>query len=185
MSNDIAELTALNRDYIDSVQNSDVRRFDEILAEEFYCSNPDKSLVDRAGFLRQTAVPVTIRNLKAHDVKIRIMDDFAIIHAATRYTLPDGTTGCGPLHRLLGTAEREMARGLGACVAVACVVMIETRRSSLSLPPRSGGEGRPERSDGRGGGSISDRACRDTPHPSPRSLRSRGTTLPTAARGEG
>ena len=44
MSNDIAELTALNRDYIDSVQHSDVKRFDEILAEEFYCSNPDKSL---------------------------------------------------------------------------------------------------------------------------------------------
>ena len=95
MSGDIAELTALNRDYIDSVQNSDVRRFDEILAEEFYCSTPDKSLVDRAGFLRQTAVPVTIRNLEAHDVKIRIMGDFAIIHAATSYTLPDGTTGSG------------------------------------------------------------------------------------------
>ena len=31
------------------VQNSDVKRFDEILAADFYCSNPDKSLVDRAG----------------------------------------------------------------------------------------------------------------------------------------
>ena len=95
MSNDIDELTKLNRDYVASVQNSDVKRFDEILAEDFCCSNPDKSLVDRAGFLRQTAVPVTIRNLEAHDVKIRIMGDFAIIHAATRYTLPDGTSGAG------------------------------------------------------------------------------------------
>ena len=60
MRNDIAELTALNRDYVASVQNSDVKRFDEILAEDFCCSNPDKSLVDRAGFLKQTAVPVTI-----------------------------------------------------------------------------------------------------------------------------
>jgi len=34
------ELTALNRDYVNSVQNSDVKRFDEILAEDFYCSNP-------------------------------------------------------------------------------------------------------------------------------------------------
>ena len=50
MSNDIDELTALNRDYVASVQNSDVKRFDEILAQDFYCSNPDKSLVDRAGF---------------------------------------------------------------------------------------------------------------------------------------
>ena len=47
MTNDIDELTALHRDFVASVQNSDVRRFDEILAPEFYCSNPDKSLVDR------------------------------------------------------------------------------------------------------------------------------------------
>ena len=52
MSNDIDELTVLNRDYVASVQNSDVKRFDEILAQDFYCSNPDKSLVDRAGFLQ-------------------------------------------------------------------------------------------------------------------------------------
>jgi ketosteroid isomerase-like protein len=95
MTKDIDELTLLNRDYVASVQNCDVKRFDEILAQDFYCSNPDKSLVDRAGFLKQTAIPVTIRNLEAHDVKIRMMGDFAIIHAATRYTLPDGTTGTG------------------------------------------------------------------------------------------
>jgi len=88
-------LVALNRDYINSVQNSDVKRFDEILAPEFYCSNPDGSLVDRAGFLKQTAQPVTIRNLKAEDVMIRIMNDFAIIHARTAYTRPDGKPGGG------------------------------------------------------------------------------------------
>ena len=95
MNNDLNELTKLNKDYVDSVQNSDVQRFDEILAQDFYCSNPDKSLVDRAGFLKQTAVPVTIRNLEAHDVKIRVMGDFAIIHARTSYTMPDGKQGSG------------------------------------------------------------------------------------------
>jgi ketosteroid isomerase-like protein len=95
MKNDLAELTILNRDYVASVQNSDVKRFDEILADDFYCSNPDKSLVDRAGFLKQTAVPVTIKNLEAHDVKIRLMGDFAIIHARTSYTMPDGTSASG------------------------------------------------------------------------------------------
>jgi ketosteroid isomerase-like protein len=95
MRNDLADLTSLNRDYVNSVQNSDVKRFDEILAEDFYCSNPDKSLVDRAGFLKQTAIPVTIRNLEAHDVKIRVMGDFAIIHAATSYTMPDGKQASG------------------------------------------------------------------------------------------
>ena len=65
MSGDIDELTKLNHDYVASVQNSDVKRFDEILAADFYCSNPDKTLVDRASFLKQTAVPVTIKNLTA------------------------------------------------------------------------------------------------------------------------
>ena len=90
MNNDIEELTALNRDYVASVQNSDVRRFDEILAVDFYCSNPNKTLVDRAAFLKQTAIPVTIKNLAAHDVKIRVLGDFAIIHAATSYVTADG-----------------------------------------------------------------------------------------------
>ena len=38
---DLDALTALNRDYIHSVQHGDVRRFNEILAEDFLCSNPD------------------------------------------------------------------------------------------------------------------------------------------------
>jgi ketosteroid isomerase-like protein len=92
---DQAALEQGNRDYISSVQNSDVRRFDEILAEDFYCSNPDGSLVDRKGFLVQTARPVTIKNLEAKDVMIRIMGDVAIIHARTTYTLPDGREGAG------------------------------------------------------------------------------------------
>jgi hypothetical protein len=43
ITNDIDELTAFNLDFVASAQNSDVRRFDEILAPEFYCSNADKS----------------------------------------------------------------------------------------------------------------------------------------------
>lgn len=95
MISDHDTLVALNRDYIDSVQNSDVRRFDQILASEFYCSNPDRTLVDRAQFLKQTAQPVTIKNLKAEDVIIRIIGDVAIIHARTSYLMPDGSAGAG------------------------------------------------------------------------------------------
>jgi Domain of unknown function (DUF4440) len=86
---------ALNTDYINSVQNCDVKRFDEILAPEFYCSNPDGSLVDRATFLKQTAQPITIKGLKAEDVLIRIMDGLAIIHARTVFTKADGQPGGG------------------------------------------------------------------------------------------
>jgi len=72
-----------------------VRRFDEILAEDFFCSNPDGSLVDRQGFLKQTGMPVRISGLEAHEVKVRIMGDFAIIHARTTYTKPEGGPGSG------------------------------------------------------------------------------------------
>ena len=95
MSQDMEELTALNRDYVASVQNCDVKRFDQILAPEFYCSNPDKTLVDRTAFLEQTARPIAIRNLREQDVIIRIMGDFAIIHAATSYTTADGQQATG------------------------------------------------------------------------------------------
>jgi hypothetical protein len=107
-------LTALNTDYINSVQRSDVQRFDEILAPDFYCTNSDGTLVDRAAFLRLTAKPVTITNLRAEDVVIRIFSsahdfvrepvstsrnhaqgDFAVIHARTAFTKPDGTAGGG------------------------------------------------------------------------------------------
>jgi ketosteroid isomerase-like protein len=87
---DIDVLTALNRDYIQSVQDGDVRRFDEILADDFLCSNPDGSLVDKKQFLAQTARPVTISGLTAEDVKVRIIGDVAIIHARTSYTTADG-----------------------------------------------------------------------------------------------
>src|SRR5882762_5611900 len=92
---DADTLRQLNRDYVRSVQTSDVRRFEEILAEDFLCSNPDGSLVDRAGFLAQTARPVAISNLEARDVRVRILGDVAIIHARTTYTLPDGRAGSG------------------------------------------------------------------------------------------
>ncbi len=92
---DLDTLLALNRDYIRAVQTSDVRRFDEILADDFLCSNPDGSLVDRQGFLEQTARPVSISNLEARDVNVRLMGDFAIIHARTTYTRPDGGAGAG------------------------------------------------------------------------------------------
>ena len=92
---DLDQLLDLNRDYIRSVQHSDVRRFDEILADDFLCSNPDGSLVDRKAFLAQTARPVTISNLEARDVNVRLMGDVAIIHARTTYTLPDGREGAG------------------------------------------------------------------------------------------
>ena len=92
---DIDILRQLNQDYIRSVQISDTRRFDEILADDFLNSNPDGSLVDRAQFLAQIARPAMISNLEAHDVRVRVMGDFAIIHARTTYMHEGGRAGAG------------------------------------------------------------------------------------------
>jgi ketosteroid isomerase-like protein len=92
---ELAELLNLNQDYIRSVQQGDVARFREILAEDFLCSLPDGSLVDRDGFLDRAGQPVTISNLEAHDVNVRLMGDFAIVHARTTFTGPDGRAGSG------------------------------------------------------------------------------------------
>jgi ketosteroid isomerase-like protein len=92
---DLAILADLNRGYIRSVATSDVGWFDANLSDDFLNSNPDCSLVDRAGFLAQIAKPAQIRNLDIEDVRIRIVGDTAIIHARTVYAKPDGQPGAG------------------------------------------------------------------------------------------
>ncbi len=108
-------LEGLNREYIASVQNCDVKRFGEILSDDFLNTNPDGTLVDKAGFLKQIAPPARISNLACHDVNVRVMGDFAIIHARTSYTLPDGRQGKRPLHGHLGSPRRPVVvcRGTG------------------------------------------------------------------------
>lgn len=88
-------LLDLNEAYIRSVQAGDVAWFRENLADDFYCSNPDASLVDKPAFLEQTARPVTIRGLTISDVKIRELRDVAIIHARTHYQTLDGQQRSG------------------------------------------------------------------------------------------
>ncbi len=46
-------------------------------------------------FLEQTAKPVTISGLEAHDVVVRLLGDVAIVHGRTTYTGPDGAPGAG------------------------------------------------------------------------------------------
>lgn len=79
-ADDLDTLQRLNSSYIRSVQMSDVRWFDENLAEDFINSNPDGSLVDRAQFLAQIARPCAVSDFEAEDVRIRIFGETAIIH---------------------------------------------------------------------------------------------------------
>lgn len=95
MQPDLEALQLLNRDYIHSVQHGDVKRFEQILADDFLASNPDGSLVDKKAFLAQTAKPVTITNLATEDVRIRLLGDVALIHARTTYTIAEGRQASG------------------------------------------------------------------------------------------
>ena len=109
---DIDTLEKLNGSYMQSVQMSDVRWFEENLAADFLNSNPDGSLVDRAGFLEQIARTATISNFEARDVRIRIMGDIAIVHGRTTYTKADGQAAAG---RYTDVWARRQGRWL--CVA--------------------------------------------------------------------
>ena len=87
---DLDTLTALNLDFSASVRKGDVKRFVEILADDFMSSYPDGSLRDKAEFLELTAQPVTFSELVAEDVRIRLLGDFAIIHARFDSRSADG-----------------------------------------------------------------------------------------------
>jgi ketosteroid isomerase-like protein len=111
-ASDLATLGELNANYIRSVQESDARWFDENLAQDFLNSNPDGSLVERAGFLAQIARPCALSSLACEDVRVRIFGDIAIIHARTTYRKPDGQPGAG---RYTDVYARRQGRWL--CVA--------------------------------------------------------------------
>ena len=87
---DLDTLTTLNRDYTASVQKGDVKRLDEILADDFMCSTPDGKLLDKAEYLKLVAQPSTISGLVAEDVRIRLLGDFAIIHGRFNSRSADG-----------------------------------------------------------------------------------------------
>jgi hypothetical protein len=91
----LVALQDLNRNYVRSVDEADVAWFDAHLAADFMNTNPDATLIDRAAFLAQIGRGSPVKDIREHDVKIRLLGDFAIIHARTSYRKPDGSTGAG------------------------------------------------------------------------------------------
>ena len=88
-------LTELNNVYIDSIVRADADQFTRILADDFLCSNPDGSIVDRPEFLRRIRASTPLRDMQLEDVRIRMIGETAIIHARTVFALGDGTKGTG------------------------------------------------------------------------------------------
>ncbi len=117
---DLDTLTALNHDYVATVQKGDVKRLSEILADDFMCSTPDGSLLDKAEYLKLVAQPVTISGLVTEDVRIRLLGDFAIIHARFNSRRDDGT-------QRRGRYTDNYARRDGAWVAVSAHYHLDQR----------------------------------------------------------
>jgi hypothetical protein len=91
----LATLRDLNHNYVRSVDQADVGWFDQHLAADFYNTNPDGTVLERAAFLAQIGRGSPVTDIREHDVKIRLFGDFAVIKARTSYKKPDGSAGAG------------------------------------------------------------------------------------------
>ena len=109
---DLDVLAELNADYLASDQNSDVERYEEILADDFTASLPDYRLRDRREFLELIAAPRPFTDLQAHDVKIRLLGDFALVHGAITFRTHDGV-----LHHGRYTDDWQRRGGKWLCIA--------------------------------------------------------------------
>jgi hypothetical protein len=105
-------LLELNRNYVRSALESDVRWYSENLAEDFYITAPDGALLNRDAFLKRIANPYPGTEAEAVDVMIRILGDVAIIHSGYRDKKLTGEIGYG---RYTDIYERRNGRWL--CVA--------------------------------------------------------------------
>ena len=91
----IDTLTRLNALYIQAAANADADLFDTFLADDFLCSMPDGALLDREAFLERNRASSPMQSLDFDDVRIRVMDSVAMIHARTTFALADGRRGSG------------------------------------------------------------------------------------------
>jgi ketosteroid isomerase-like protein len=92
--NDVETLKELNTAYVQSFLNSDAKRYDELIAENFICIEPSGQIFDRAAFLEAAAQPVVgLVYFHVEDVEVRLFGDFAQITARTPYKYDNGKEG--------------------------------------------------------------------------------------------
>src|SRR5215467_12273825 len=83
-NNDLEVLLELNRNYVRSALESDVRWYAENLSEDFYITAPDGVLLNREAFLKRIANPYPGTHAEPVDVMVRILGDVAVIHSGYR-----------------------------------------------------------------------------------------------------
>jgi len=80
--------------------------------------------------------PVTITDLEAHDVRVRLMGDFALIHARTSYTTATGSSVRAAI-RTSGPARRPLAGGQRARDALGAATRGSTAGAVDTSPSRT------------------------------------------------
>ena len=114
---DLAILEQLNKDFFNSDQFNDVKRFSEFLAEDFISQFPGVTR-NRAEFLDYIAKPRPFKDLAMHDVNIRILTrDVALIHGRATYVM----FADGRAQEALYTDTYQKRDGTWVCVA-ACAI---------------------------------------------------------------
>src|SRR5436190_1036185 len=93
ISDDLATLQELNRNYVRAGAEPDLRWYADNLAEDYRATNPDGSFVDKAGFLARFKEGGRKKDYEPVDVNIRILGDVALIHSGFLDRGPDGTVG--------------------------------------------------------------------------------------------
>ena len=111
-NSDLEVLLELNRNYVRSALESDVRWYSENLSEDFYITAPDGVLLNREAFLKRIANPYPGTHAEAVDVMVRILGDVAIIHSGYQDTRLSGEPSYG---RYTDIYERRNGRWL--CIA--------------------------------------------------------------------
>jgi hypothetical protein len=111
-SSDLAVLLELNRNYVRSALESDVRWYSENLSEDFYITAPDGVLLNREAFLKRIANPYPGTHAEPVDVMVRILGDVAVIHSGYRDIRLTGEASYG---RYTDIYQRRNGRWL--CVA--------------------------------------------------------------------
>lgn len=90
---DLEVLRALNDEYVRSFLESDATRYDELVADDFYCIEPNGRVVDKATFLELATQPAEMEYFHVEDVSIRILGEFAQISARTPFRTLSGHEG--------------------------------------------------------------------------------------------
>jgi ketosteroid isomerase-like protein len=88
---DESAIRQMNDDYVRAFLSCDVARFRSLLAADFVGVLADGRVIDKAGFLEQAAERPDARDLRLHDVVIRVFGDSALVGAAVTYRRADGS----------------------------------------------------------------------------------------------